>query len=158
MPHREHNTLVALATPLAVGAVALTTGLGVAAMVKAFGIGFLARPRSDAAADAREAPASMLAGMALAAAACVRAGGGAVGCSRPALRRVLAVLPASARRRRVTDFGAVLRLPGLPGSIAPGLIAAALAVAVLAAVGAGAVAVAAAPGAGDAAAVGVWRR
>ena len=41
-----HDTLVALTTPLAVGAVALTTGLGVAAMVKAFGIGFLARPRS----------------------------------------------------------------------------------------------------------------
>ena len=40
-----HNTVVALTTPLAVGAVALTTGLGVAAMVKAFGIGFLARPR-----------------------------------------------------------------------------------------------------------------
>ena len=42
----DHDTLVALTAPLAVGAVALTDGLGVAAMVKAFGIGFLARPRS----------------------------------------------------------------------------------------------------------------
>ena len=63
MPRPDHHTVVALATPLAVGAVALTTGLGVAAMVKAFGIGFLARPRSDAAAGAREAPASMITGM-----------------------------------------------------------------------------------------------
>ena len=51
--------LCALAIPLAVGAVALTTGLGVAAMVKAFGIGFLARPRSQPAADAREAPVAV---------------------------------------------------------------------------------------------------
>ena len=33
-----------------------------------------------------------------------------------------------------TDFGAVIRLPGIPGSIAPGVIAAALLIAVLAAV------------------------
>jgi hydrogenase-4 component B len=66
-----HDTMVALTAPLAVSAVALTTGLGVAAMVKAFGIGFLARPRSEAAAGAREAPGSMLTGMTIAAAACV---------------------------------------------------------------------------------------
>ncbi|MCV7092941.1 proton-conducting transporter transmembrane domain-containing protein, partial [Mycobacterium interjectum] len=67
----EHVAVLALTTPLAVGAVALTTGLGVAAMVKAFGIGFLARPRSEQAARAVEAPRSMLAGMGVAAAACV---------------------------------------------------------------------------------------
>ena len=44
-PPEHQQRLVALAMPLAVGAVALTTGLGVAAMVKAFGVGFLARPR-----------------------------------------------------------------------------------------------------------------
>ncbi|MGA9492096.1 MAG: proton-conducting transporter membrane subunit, partial [Mycobacterium sp.] len=65
------STVVALAMPLVLGAVALTTGLGVATMVKAFGIGFLARPRSDAGAAAREAPASMLAGMVVPAVACV---------------------------------------------------------------------------------------
>lgn len=60
-----HDPIVALTTPLAVGVVALATGLSVAAMTKAFGIGFLARPRSTQAEAAREAPASMRAGMAI---------------------------------------------------------------------------------------------
>ena len=127
-----HATVLALTTPLAVGAVALTTGLGVAAMVKAFGIGFLARPRSPEAAQAREAPGSMLAGMAIAAAACLIL---AVAPSvvAPVLRRAVAALPA-ARTVEFTDFGAgVVRLPGLQGSIAPGVIAAGVAVAALAA-------------------------
>jgi hydrogenase-4 component B len=127
-----HDTLVPLTAPLAIGAVALTTGLGVAAMVKAFGIGFLARPRSDAAAGAREAPRSMLTGMSVAAAACVLLAVAPV-LVAPALRRVLDVLPA-AKAVLFTDFGAVIRLPGLSGSIAPGMIAATLLIAVLAAV------------------------
>jgi NADH:ubiquinone oxidoreductase subunit 5 (subunit L)/multisubunit Na+/H+ antiporter MnhA subunit len=127
-----HDTLVALTTPLAVGAVALTTGLGVAAMVKAFGIGFLARSRSERAADAQEAPGSMLVGMAIAAAACLILAVAPVAVA-PALRRVLDVLPA-AQAAQFNDLGAVVRLPGLQGSIAPGVIAAALIVAVLAAV------------------------
>lgn len=129
----DHNTVVALAAPLAVGAVALTTGLGVAAMVKAFGIGFLARPRSDAAANAREAPASMIAGMVVAAISCVVL---AV-CPfvvAPALQRVLERLPASGGAE-LAPLGMVLHLPGLAGSIAPGLIAAALAAAVMITVG-----------------------
>lgn len=48
----------------------------------------------------------------------------------PALSRVLATLPA-AQAVGFTDFGAVVRLPGIPGSIAPGIIAAALLIAVL---------------------------
>ena len=125
-----HATVLALTTPLAVGAVALTTGLGVAAMVKAFGIGFLARPRCQEAAQAREATGSMLAGMAIAAAACLVL---AVAPSvvAPALRRAIAALPA-ARTVEFTDLGAVVRLPGLPGSIAPGVIAAGVGVAALA--------------------------
>ena len=130
----DHNTVVALATPLAVGAVALTTGLGVAAMVKAFGIGFLARPRSDAAADAREAPASMLTGMVAAACACVVLAVAPFVLAAP-LRRVLATLPAAAHAD-LSGLGTVLHLPGLAGSIAPGLIAVLLVVAVLVAVGA----------------------
>jgi hydrogenase-4 component B len=127
-----HDTLVALTTPLAVGAVALTTGLGVAAMVKAFGIGFLARPRSASAGNAREAPGTMLAGMAIGAVAClVLAVAPAV--VAPALRRILDVLPA-AEAVPFTDFGAVVRLPGLQGSIAPGVIAATLIAAVIVAV------------------------
>ncbi|MGB8506646.1 proton-conducting transporter membrane subunit, partial [Mycobacterium sp.] len=131
----EHNTIVALTTPFAVGAVALTTGLGVAAMVKAFGIGFLARPRSERAEYAREAPVSMLAGMTIAAAACVVLAVAPVVVAT-ALRRVLDTVPA-VRDVGFTDFGAVIRLPGLHGSIAPGVVAAALVVAVLAAVALG---------------------
>ena len=124
-----HATVLALTTPLAVGAVALTTGLGVAAMVKAFGIGFLARPRCQEAAGAREAPASMLAGMATAAAACLMLAV-APTVFAPALRRVVAALPA-ARTVQFTDFGVVVRLPGLQGSIAPGVIAVGVGVAAL---------------------------
>lgn len=61
----------AIAMPVAVAAVALTAGLAVATFVKAFGVGFLAKPRSDAAAEAHESPFTMLAGMGVAAAACV---------------------------------------------------------------------------------------
>jgi NADH:ubiquinone oxidoreductase subunit 5 (subunit L)/multisubunit Na+/H+ antiporter MnhA subunit len=129
----DHNTLVALATPLAVGAVALTTGLGVAAMVKAFGIGFLARPRSNAAAEAREAPASMIAGMAVAAISCVVLAVVPF-IFAPTLQHVLNGVPAS-RGADVGGLGAVLHLPGVDGSMAPGLIAGALVVAVLIAVG-----------------------
>ncbi|PIB80284.1 proton-conducting transporter membrane subunit [Mycobacterium celatum] len=129
----DHNTLVALTAPLAVGAVALTTGLGVAAMVKAFGIGFLARPRSVLAEDAQEAPGSMLAGMTIAAAGCLVLALAPM-VAAPALRRVLDGVPA-ARRVEFTDFGAVVRLPGLAGSVAPGLIAGALVIALAVAVG-----------------------
>jgi len=129
----DHDTLLALATPLAVGAVALTTGLGVAAMVKAFGVGFLARPRSDAAAGAHEAPSSMLTGMVVAAGACVILAVAPFVLATP-LQRVLAALPASAHAD-LSGLGTVLHLPGLAGSIAPGLIAVFLVLAVLAAVG-----------------------
>ncbi|BBX96363.1 hypothetical protein AWC15_16630 [Mycobacterium lacus] len=129
------DPIVALTTPLAVGAVALATGLSVAAMVKAFGIGFLARPRSPRADGAREAPAGMHAGMAIAAAACLTLAVAPV-LVAPAVRRAVATLPA-ARTVEFTDLGAVVRLPGVSGSIAPGVIAAgvvagALAAAVLA--------------------------
>lgn len=129
------DTMVALTAPLAVGAVALTTGLGVAAMVKAFGIGFLARPRSESASGANESPGGMTAGMTIAAVACALIAV-APALAAPALRRVLATLPA-ARAVEFTDFGAVVRLPGVSGSIAPGMIAAALLIAVLAVVALG---------------------
>jgi hydrogenase-4 component B len=132
-PH-DNNTLLALAMPLSVGAVALTTGLGIAAMVKAFGVGFLARPRSAAAEAARESPASMLTGMSLAAAACA-VFAVAPALLGPALRQVLAVLPTVGGDAAGPRLGTYLRLPGVAGSIAPGLLAAALAIAVLMALG-----------------------
>jgi hypothetical protein len=128
-PH-ENDTLLALTMPLSVGAVALTTGLGIATMVKAFGVGFLARPRSPEAEAAREAPASMLTGMTLAAAACI-VFALAPALLGPVLRRVLAVLPAVGGQAAGPVLGTYLRLPGVPGSMSPGLIAAALVIAVV---------------------------
>jgi formate hydrogenlyase subunit 3/multisubunit Na+/H+ antiporter MnhD subunit len=57
--------------PVAVGAVALSAGLAVATFVKALGTGFLAKPRSARAEHAHEAPGSMIAGMGVAALACL---------------------------------------------------------------------------------------
>lgn len=48
------SVAVSIAMPLAVAAVALTAGLAVLTFVKAFGIAFLGRPRTPAAAGARE--------------------------------------------------------------------------------------------------------
>lgn len=122
------DTVVGLATPLAVGAVALTAGLGVAAMAKAFGFSFLARARSTAAADAREAPASMIAAMAALAGCCVVIGV-APFVLTPTLGAVVRTLPGFADAD-LSSLGPVLHLPGLDGSVAPGLLAAALLAAV----------------------------
>ncbi|HEV2666227.1 MAG TPA: proton-conducting transporter membrane subunit, partial [Blastocatellia bacterium] len=65
---------VAMIMPIAVGMLALTGGLAVACFVKAFGVTFLAIPRSQEAENAKEAPLSMRAGMALLALACVALG------------------------------------------------------------------------------------
>jgi hydrogenase-4 component B len=127
------NPVVALTMPLAVGAVALATGLSVAAMVKAFGIGFFARPRSTPAADAREAPPSMRAGMAIAAVACLILAA-MPGLVAAAVHRTVATLP-FARVVGFADFGALVRLPGVSGSIAPGVICAGVVVAALVASG-----------------------
>jgi NADH:ubiquinone oxidoreductase subunit 5 (subunit L)/multisubunit Na+/H+ antiporter MnhA subunit len=128
-----HDSIVALTTPLAVGAVALATGLSVATMVKAFGIGFLARPRSRQAAQACEAPATMCAGMAIAAGGCLVLAV-APGLVAPTIRRTLETLP-FAHAVAFTDFGTVVRLPGVSGSIAPGVIAAGVVAAALVASG-----------------------
>src|SRR5256712_11665018 len=62
---------VAIGFPTAVGILALTSGLAAACFVKAFGISFLAMPRSDHAALAREAHWSSRAVMGVFAAGCV---------------------------------------------------------------------------------------
>jgi hypothetical protein len=114
--------------PLTVAAVALTAGLGVAALVKAFGVGFLARPRSTAAAEAVDPTAAMIAGMALAAAAC-----GVVSVTPAVASPMFAHLggdvpgPAGGVR-----WGTVVELSGLRGSISPlGILAAIAAAAVV---------------------------
>jgi hydrogenase-4 component B len=65
---------VALMIPIAVALLALTGGLAMACFVKAFGITFLAIPRSTAAEQAHEAPASMQTGMGILAFACIGLG------------------------------------------------------------------------------------
>ncbi len=117
---RGGGTATAVVLPAAVAAVALTAGLGAATFVRAFGTGFLARPRSQGAARAAEAPASMLAGMGLAGAAC------AVLALLPG-----AVLPALARAAGMTAGPAVtglvtLRLSGVAGELSPLLLTLAL--------------------------------
>ncbi len=122
----------AIVLPVAVAAVALTAGLAVATFVKAFGVGFLAKPRSDAAAGATESPVSMLAGMGLAGAAC------AVLALAPTvvLPGVGRVASAIAGSGRPAVTGAVtLRLNGIAGSLSPLLLALALLVAMVLAVG-----------------------
>jgi hydrogenase-4 component B len=119
----------AVMMPIAVATVALTAGLAVATFVKAFGVGFLARSRSEQAADARESPPSMLAGMGVAGVACV------VLALIPAL-----VLPAvggaGARVSGATDPVSAglltVRLQGFAGSLSPLLVAAAVVAATIA--------------------------
>jgi formate hydrogenlyase subunit 3/multisubunit Na+/H+ antiporter MnhD subunit len=78
---------LAVAAPVAVAVIALTAGMGVATYVKAVGTGFLARPRSGAAANARESPPSMIAAMVIAALACAGLAL-APALTVPAMRRV----------------------------------------------------------------------
>jgi len=59
---------------VAASMLALTGGLAAACFAKAFGVTFLGRPRSHHAEQARESPASMIAGMLVLAAACVGLG------------------------------------------------------------------------------------
>ena len=125
------DVLVALTMPLAVAAVALTAGLSTAAMVKAAGVGFLARPRSEGAAEAGEASPTMLSGALLPALACV-ALSVVPSLISPALSKILAAIPVTASAPS-PKLGTVLRLPGFTGSVSPLWIAAAVAVAIAAA-------------------------
>jgi hydrogenase-4 component B len=127
------GTVVAVAMPVAVAAVALTAGLAVATFVKAFGVGFLARPRSSAAADARESPPGMLAAMGLAGVACmvlamlpttVLPGVGA------------AVGPALGAGESAVSGVVTMRLSGIVGSLSPLVLTFALVAALVVAVGA----------------------
>ncbi|MCE5289288.1 MAG: hypothetical protein LLG14_08585 [Nocardiaceae bacterium] len=119
------QVVIALVIPLAIGVVALATGLSVAAMVKAFGIGFLARPRSSGARTARDAPPAMAAGMTIAAVACTL-----LAVAPQIMGPILAAFPASGPP---VDLGIQLHLPGLGGSLGPGVIATVLIVASVAA-------------------------
>jgi hydrogenase-4 component B len=117
----------AVSMPLAVAAIALSAGLAVATFVKAFGVGFLARPRSPQAARGAESPPAMLGGMALAAACCV-ALALAPTVIVPFLARAVVIGPVLGPGVWSADLA--LRLSGTLGTIAPLLIAVALATSV----------------------------
>ncbi|MBI4902224.1 MAG: hydrogenase 4 subunit B [Acidobacteria bacterium] len=71
------ETLTRMAFPIAGALLALTAALAAACFVKAFGITFLALPRSEHAAEAREVPGTMRAAMAILAVFCAGLGLGA---------------------------------------------------------------------------------
>ena len=120
LPASDVATSIVL--PVAVATVALTAGLAVATFVKAFGIGFLARPRSDGAAAARESPPTMLAGMALAGLACAVLAVGPM-LVLPALGRVAAATDRSATPVAGT---ATVELTGIVGALSPAALVGAL--------------------------------
>ncbi|HSN06281.1 MAG TPA: proton-conducting transporter membrane subunit [Candidatus Angelobacter sp.] len=68
------DRLVAVVMPVSVAVVALTAGLALLAFVKAYGIAFLARPRSEGAAGAREGALGMRFAMVVAASGVVALG------------------------------------------------------------------------------------
>lgn len=66
--------VVKILLPVTVGMLALTGALAAACFVRAYGIVFLAAPRSEHAAEAKEVPLTMLAGMGILAVLCVLTG------------------------------------------------------------------------------------
>ncbi|WP_369221363.1 proton-conducting transporter membrane subunit [Streptomyces sp. R39] len=124
---------VAVVLPLSVALIALSAGIAAAAFVKALGVGFFARPRSDRAASAEEAPILMLAGMGLLGAACAALAlvPGLLGDS---LDRAVGAtgLPGGGA---VSGGGLQVRLAGISAALSPVWVVAALTVALMAAVG-----------------------
>ena len=119
------GTVMAVTMPVAVAVVALSAGLAIATFVKAFGVGFLARPRSAAATRAHESPATMLAGMGLAAVCCV-ALALAPGPAASGLSRAIAVV---APGPAAVHGAGTLHLAGVASTLSPLMIAGALLVA-----------------------------
>jgi formate hydrogenlyase subunit 3/multisubunit Na+/H+ antiporter MnhD subunit len=122
-------TWVVISAAVAVAALALTGGLTVAAFVKATGIGFLGRARSVEATEAHEAAFTMRLGAAALATLCLVLGLVPM-LVLPAIERAAA----SAGRVNATSATSgwiSLHLPGLRGVLAPSLLAAGLASAVL---------------------------
>jgi hydrogenase-4 component B len=118
----------AIGTPIAVGVLALTSGLAAVAFVKAFGITFLAMPRSDAAAAAREPHWTARASMAVLAAGCL-----ALGLAAPRIADLLTRLATSDLARSPAPLASAstvwLTAPGGLARISPVFLAVLLAAA-----------------------------
>jgi hydrogenase-4 component B len=121
LPRPELGLIMAFA----VGMLALTSGLAAACFVKAFGITFLAMPRSDHAAAAREVPLAMQLGMGALALACLCLG---VGPSLvvPTLGTAVAGLGGLPAGLLTEMPRLALEVPGTAGVIAPAVLAAGL--------------------------------
>jgi hydrogenase-4 component B len=107
------QSLTRLMFPIAGSLLALTAALAAACFVKAFAIPFLALPRSEQAADAKEATPSMLAGMAILAVGCVALGLGATWFVRVFDPITQTTIGVSASSAMVTARGLALS-PGTP--------------------------------------------
>ena len=122
---RIPDPAVALMIPIAVALLALTGGLAMACFVKAFGITFLALPRSRAAEQAHESPASMQAGMGILAFACI--GLGLIPfIVVPVFGRALAGLGKLPWETATFTLALPLSIPGTFGSMSSPLLAAGL--------------------------------
>ncbi len=118
------DRMVAVSLPITVAVVALTAGLALLTFVKAFGIAFLARPRSEGAARAREGHVSMRVSLIIGAALVI--GLGLV----PGWVAQAMAYAVSASGVETVGFGGV-SLPGLRALLDPvALLALALALAV----------------------------
>jgi hydrogenase-4 component B len=113
----------AVGTPMAVGVLALTSGLAAACFVKAFGISFLAMPRSDAAAGAREPHWSTHAPMLGLAIACVALGLVAPGLIASLQRTIASYTSVSRPAGAVNASGVWLVSPGGIAQVSPLLLA-----------------------------------
>lgn len=124
---------VGVVLPLAVALIALSAGIAAAAFVKALGVGFFARPRSERAASAREAPPLMLIGMGVLGALSV-ALALVPGLLADALDHAVAAagLPSGAA---LTGGGSALRLSEVSASLSPLWVVAALSAALVLATG-----------------------
>jgi formate hydrogenlyase subunit 3/multisubunit Na+/H+ antiporter MnhD subunit len=144
------GVVTAAAMPVAVAVVALTAGLAVAAFVKALGVGFFARPRSEAAAGARESPPVMIAAMGLFAAGCA-----AAALMPPVLGGWLSRAVATTLHTPpdAVQAGVTLRLAGMASTVSPLTITLALVAAV---VGAGLAVRAASAGVARRRAIALW--
>lgn len=121
-----------IAITVSVAALALAAGLTIVAFVKAAGVGFLGRPRSPGANDAREVAMSMRVGSGLLVVMCVVAGVAPMTILPAVERAVRAALPRVGSRSVVR--GLQLQLVGARGVLAPTVLAASLAGALILAV------------------------
>jgi hydrogenase-4 component B len=114
---------IAVGFPIAVGMLALTSGLAAACFVKAFGISFLAMPRSEQAAHARECHWSMRATMMMLAGGCIL-----LGLAAPlivgGLNRIIASVPGLAANEPLQPpLPLWMMVPNSSGQVSPLLVA-----------------------------------